>query len=386
MIKLLSACTHELDDREKATQEILSQLEIEKNLLKNSAALLFCHAEFILLGVMEAVCKSLPFNVLGCTSQGFAMNGAEDEMLLTLTVLTSDDVEFAAGVSESLTEDAENRIDALYRNLAAPLAAKPALIFVMQPMLLDPSGDILTAAVDRASGGVPVFGTCALDVYKKSRRAKTIFNGTAYQNQMALLLFSGPVKPRFFSDTFPQKSVFPQNAIISSARDNRIYSVNNIPVLSFLSDIGIVQNNASDTLYAIPLVIDYRHGESSEIIVIAGIDADGSLICGRNVETGGVLSIGSITSAYVLESVSRMAQTIKAEAEGSGLFIFSCFSRNVILVGEPLAEIETLKKEFEGFSLPWLFLYSSGEICPQYTETGETVNRFIQYSLVACLL
>ena len=387
MIKLLGAYTRELDDREKAAREILSQLDMENSLLANSAAMLFCHAEFIELGVMEAICKSLPCNVLGCTSQGFAMNGAGDEMLLTVTILTSDDVEFAAGVSEPLTEDAQARIDALYRGLASSVTAKPALIFVMQPMLLDLSGDVLVETIDRVSGGVPVFGTSALDEYKKTMQAKTIFNGAAYQNQMALLLFSGPVQPRFFSATFPQKSVVPQHAIISSARDNRIYSVNNIPVLSFLLDIGIIQNSSSDVLYTIPLAIDYHQGEASDIMVIEGIDKDdGSLICGRNVETGGVLSIGSITSAHVLESASRLVQAVKAAGEGSALFMISCFSRNVILGGEPEAEIETIKKELAGLPLPWLFLYSSGEICPLCTETGETVNRFMQYSLVACLL
>ena len=386
MINILSAYTRELDDPQKAAQEILLQLNLEKRLLKYSAALLFCHAEFIELGIMQAVCKSLPCAVMGCTSQGFAMNGADDEILLTLNVLTSNDTEFAAGLSEALDEDAEKRVESLYQGLLPLLPAKPSLIFAIQPRMLTPSGDILAAALDRACGGVPVFGTCALDEYKKTKQPRTIFNGASYGNRIALLLFSGPVQPRFFAALFPEKEIFPHNAIITDAQENRIYSINNIPALSFFTNIGGIQNKAMETLYAIPLIIDYHNEETTEIIVISGIGADGSLICSRNIKRGGVLNIGAITPGYVIETAGKVAQSIKKAGEGQGLFIFSCFSRNVILGGEPMAEIAAIKRELAGFSTPWIFLYSCGELCPQCTENGKPFNRFIQYSLVACLL
>jgi len=64
MIKMLNVYTQELDDPEKAVREILQPLDIKNSLLKNSAALLFCHVKFIETGVAQAVYKNLPFDVL----------------------------------------------------------------------------------------------------------------------------------------------------------------------------------------------------------------------------------------------------------------------------------------------------------------------------------
>jgi hypothetical protein len=55
-----------------------------------------------------------------------------------------------------------------------------------------------------------------------------------------------------------------------------------------------------------------------------------------------------------------------------------------VLGGNSTAEIELIQKELAGFPAPYLFFYSGGEFCPQYTESGGIVNRFYQYALVAC--
>jgi hypothetical protein len=39
MIKVLSACSYELDNPEKTAQDILNQIDIKNSLLKNSVAL-----------------------------------------------------------------------------------------------------------------------------------------------------------------------------------------------------------------------------------------------------------------------------------------------------------------------------------------------------------
>jgi hypothetical protein len=386
MIKILSAYTRELEDSAKAVQEILEQLDLGKKQRKHSVGLLFCHTEFIEFGVMEAICKSLSFDVIGCTSQGFAVNSAKDEIMLVLNVLTSDDIRFAAGLSGPLTEDSESRIESCYRGLESSLDEKPSLIFALEPRLLEPSGDVLTAALDRACNGIPVFGTVALDINKKTMQAKTIYNGVAWEDRMTLLLFSGPVNPRFFSVLIPKKDIFPQNAIISEVKGNRIYSINNISALAFLTDMGLLQSDALEMSYVIPLIVEYPDREEPEILVIEKVADDGSLICGKKTKVGGILNIGSLSAGYVIESAAILARAIKAVEGRSGLFIISCFSRSVILGGELLAEIHTISSELADFSIPWLFFYSGGEICPQHTKNGKTINRYMQYSITACLL
>jgi hypothetical protein len=385
MIAMLTAYTRELEDPRKAASEILAQLDIENRLRKNSAALIFCHSMFIEQGLTQTVCENLPFDTIGCCCQYFALSGAADEILLTVTVLTSDDVEFAAGISGSLSEEnLDARIQSLYHETAAALNAEPALVFAALPTMLKLGGDVIAAAVDRACRGIPVFGAAALDMDTKVRHPKTIFKGEAYSDRLILLLFKGPVKPRFFSLTFPGSSVFIQDAVITGVMGNRITTINNIPADSFIREIGLIQANENNGVSALPLVINYNDGTDPCVVVMRGITADGALITSRHLRVGGVLNIGSITANDVLESAKTLLQDIKKTGGGSGLIIFSCFLRNIVLGGNSMAEIDLVQKELGSFPGPYLFLYSGGEFCPKYTESGGTVNRYYQYALVAC--
>ena len=377
MIKLLTAYTRKADNPVKAVREIQEQLNIKENQLEHSAALIFCHIEFIESGVAEAVCQSLPFEVLGCSSMYFAVQEAADEIMLTVTVLTSDDTEFATGVSESLTEsNAEDCISSLYQKTAASFGAEPALIFAFPPTMLSLTSDVMTAALDRACGGIPIFGAVALDMDMQIRRPKTIYQGAAYDDRMALLLFKGPVKPRFYSVLFPENSLFVQDAVITSAESNRIFSINNEPAVSFLKEIGLLQSDEQGFAVAIPLVI----GDTDpQVVIMHGIGSEGELLCSRAVEAGGVLNIGAITANNVLESAHELIQEITENGTGAGFIMFSCFLRNVVLGGNSRAEVELIQKELSSFPNPYLFLYSAGELCPH-----ENANQLFQYALIAC--
>jgi len=382
MIKLLTAYTYEADNPVKAIKEIQNRLNIKEKQLAHSVALIFCHIEFIESGVAEAVCKSLPFDVLGCSSQYFALHEAADEIMLTVAVLTSDDTEFVTGVSEPLTKDnAEGCIRSLYQKTAASLDAEPALIFVFPPTMLSLTGDVMTAALDRACGGIPVFGAVALDIAIQIRSPRTMYQGAAYSDRMALLLFKGPVKPRFYSVLYPEKSYFVHDAVITGAEGNRIITINNEPAVSFIKEMGLLQSDEQGFVMAIPLVIG---DHDPRVIVMHGIGPAGEIICSVSVQVGAVLNIGAITANNVLESAKTLVQDIKKNGTGAGLFIFSCFLRNVVLGGNSREEIELIQKELGDFPNPYLFLYSGGEICPQYTNSGENVNRHYQYALIAC--
>ena len=387
MITFLTAYTREADDPEKAVGEIREKLNLEINGRAHSAALLFCYPDFIESGVMEAVCQSLPCEVLGCTSQYFALPGAADEIMLTVTVLTSDDVEFMTGLSEALNpENAGDQVRALYQKTAAAFSVQPSLIFAMQPKMSNMGGDLLSSALYRVCGGTPVFGTCAINANQNIRIPQIMYQGKAYFDRMALLLLKGPVKPRFFASLFPEQSVLAQDAVITAASGNQIISINNVPAASFLGELGLLQNNSLEVTPAIPLIIDYPDGKSRQVLVLSDVTPEGTVIGSLNVRIGGVLNIGAITADYVLESAQTLIRHIKQDGNSAGLFIFSCFMRTVILGGNSMAEIELIQKELAGFPAPYLLCCSGGELCPQYAESGGMRNRLYQYALIACQL
>jgi hypothetical protein len=400
MIKMLTAYTDELSDAEKAVRDIHRQLDIKNSLLKNSSALIFCYGKFIETGVMKAVCESLPFDVLGCTSQYFALSALADksavdksagagEIMLTVTVLTSDDTEFATGISEPLcAENAETVIQSFYRDTVASFreapSPEPSLIFAFQPTMLGLCGDAMTRALDRVCGGIPVFGAVALDYDTDIRDPKTIYRGAAYGDRMALLLFKGPVKPRFFSSSIPEKYIIDQDAVITAAGGNRIISINNEPAVAFIKKLGIFQSDKQAVNPSIPLIIEGRNGAGPLAVVMQGTAPQGELICDNLMQTGDSLNIGMVSADYVMESAASLVQDIKNSSGGENLLMFSCFLRSILLGGSHGEEIELIRKELEGFSGPYLFFDSAGEICPRYTETGETLNQISASALIAC--
>ncbi|MDR2588790.1 MAG: FIST C-terminal domain-containing protein [Spirochaetales bacterium] len=387
MIKMIAAYTRELDDPEKATEEILRQFDPQKDLLAHSAGLLFCYSEFLELGVVDSLCKKLPFSVAGCTSQCFAVPGVSDEIMLTLLVLTSDDVEFAAGVSGPLTHDMDRQISSLYKELSASLSGPPVLAFTMLPLNMNYGGDTVFLTLERAAGGsLPFFGTCALDADTKIRNPMTIFNGAAYNDNIALLLLSGNVTPHFFSASLPEKTSFALDAIVTRADGNKILTINNLPAGNFMEKLGISRLEPRTTLFAIPIFADYHTGEPPDLLVIRDIGEDGSVICTTNVAAGCTLNVGSLTADFVLASAKELVCQIKnSNAVSSGVLLFSCLNRNIAMA-DPTAELEAVQKEFENFPFPWLFMYATGEICPLHTEANTLRNHFNQYALIACAL
>jgi len=403
MLKILNAYTEEADDPRKAVREIQESLDIKNSLLKNSVALLFCHAQFIETGAAEAVYKSLPFDVLGCTSQYFGLPAAgtpttvgtpaiDGGDILTVTILTSDDIDFATGVSAPLNEkNVEECVNDLYRRAVSSPGESPSLVFAFPPTMLNVSADVMAASLNRACGGIPVFGSVALDMSTHIRKPQTIYKAAGqaagesgvFSDRMTLLLFRGRVKPRFFHSSFPEKSMLPWDAVITGAAGNRIISINNRPALSFIKDMGFFQNGIDESIMVYPLVVEYPNN-NTKVVILQDIGPEGQLLCSRNIQAGGILHIGAISADSVFESARIMAQGLKNDNSGSSFIMFSCFLRNVVLGGSSQAEFEVVCKELEGYKGSWLFLNSGGELCPGYTENGELENRFHQYALIAC--
>ncbi|MDR1948801.1 MAG: FIST C-terminal domain-containing protein [Spirochaetaceae bacterium] len=381
---MLTAHTVETDDVDAAVREILEQLDINRNIQKNSVGLIFCYVDFIESGVVEAVCKALPFDVLGCTTLGIALPEAVNDDMLALVVLTSDEVVFSAGVSEALGTDAEARITRLYETVSASAAA-PSLLLAFEPTMSGFLGEVTVSVLDRLSKGRPIFGASALDMNTNVRSPKTIYNGAAYSDRLALLLLSGGREPQFFVDSIPHKKTRSQQAVITEAEGNRMFSINNMSAVSYMERIGLINDGVIDLLYAFPLVIDNHDGEKPWPCVIVGIGPDGALLCGGSILPGSTLSIGSPLGEDVLTTAARIVEIAKQKQDRDGLLIFSCFSRNVALVDSG-DEMKLVQKLMADSSLPYIFLYSAGEICPLCTGDGKIVNRFHQYSIISCIL
>jgi hypothetical protein len=380
---MMNASTAEVDDPKRAVEEILGQVDLEKGLLRNSVGIIACYAEFIETGVVEALCGRLPFAVVGCTTLGNAARGRCGLELLSLTVLTSDDIRFAAAVSGPVSgENLKGPLSAAYDE--ARQGAAPDFILAYAPLMRTLGGNLIFNALNGICGGIPFYGTLSCDHTLKYTESRVIYNGKAASDIAALILMFGPVKPRFYLTAIPDKNVLRQTAVITESQGNILKKVNGMTLAEHLTSLGLAQNNQIKTVGSLPLLIDYHDGTAPVGVAIYGITPDGAVICGGDVPEGAALSIGTLDYHDILASAEAILEKISQEEAINGMLIYPCLSRSMML--GPNADDE-MKKVLEVLKdrYPYQICYAGGEFCPVKDEGGNLVNHFHNFSFTLCV-
>ncbi|MDR2356389.1 MAG: FIST C-terminal domain-containing protein [Clostridiales Family XIII bacterium] len=385
MIKLIIASTSEIDDVDAAMNEIRAQIDAGGGLLTHSVGIVACYYEFVETGVVNALCEALPFDVIGCTVLGSAVNGRYGLEQLSLSVLTSDDVRFATAFSETITkEDVDTPLVRAYAEARGKLRADPSFIFAFAPIMTDVSGDNMLRRLDAVGGGIPVFGTLSNDTSLTYENSMIFRNGEADRNKAALLLFEGAVNPRFFTTAISEKNIQQQTAIVTDAEGSLLKTVDNIPCLTYLASLG-VETNGLAAVTTLPFLIDYGDGTKPTAFSMYAFTDEG-IFCGGNIPVGAKIAIADVDYNSVMETAQTTVSQALAEAEENGcdfIFAIPCFTRGLVI--SPNSE-EEMKKTAEmiGEAFPFMLLYSGGEMCPVYDENRRIVNRFhnLTYTLV----
>jgi hypothetical protein len=264
---------------------------------------------------------------------------------------------------------------------------------VFPPFLTDITGNAIVNILDRVSGGVPMFGSAAIDIATELRSPMTIFNGDHYSDRLPMVLLRGNVHPRFFSCSLPGEIRFNQNVVITESRGNRIISIDNKPAVEFLERLGIISRGGENVLfgaevfYAFPIVVDYHDGTQPRVFTISRIDTDGTLVSEQDIPVGGTVNIGTISGDLVIETTRHILNQISETPEQNGLLLVSCFSR-ILTLQDPLEEILVVQRQLRDSSMPFLFFSSGGEVCPVYDVGGNNklVNAFHQFTIIACVI
>jgi hypothetical protein len=385
MIKSLVAHTSEVDSKEDAISEILEQLDIENKLLKNSVGILSCYAEFIDSDIVKELSNKLPFDIVGTTTIGNSTNGDMSHTMLSLLVLTSDDVQFATGVSEPINDDPARFLSELYDKTKSELAGDPKLMITFAPLIFNIGGDVITDILNDASGGVPIFGTVCIDHHSDYRDAQVFRNGEGYKNSTVILLLSGDVDPEFKLVSISDKKILKQKAVITESEGNILKKVNDIPALQYLEKLGLAKEGNIEGINSVPYIIDLNDGSKPIARAIYGATPEGYTICGGAMPVGATLSVGSIDYDDVVETSAKTLNDILKLSQNDFALMFSCLSR-IMALG--LREFDEMKivEDTIGDKIPFQFVYSGGEICPVFDKNGKIKNSFHNDTLVVCLL
>ncbi len=382
---MLRAFTFEADDPELAVSEILEQLDLENEMLGHSVGIVICHPDFLESGALAAVSAALPFDVVGATSLASATDGEMGIEILTLAVLTSDEVSFTTVLTESIWDKQEEPIAEACAKALATFSEKPPLILTYQPMMNHVGGEKLVRAISDATGGIPLFGTLTCDHNFDFSQAYSICNGKYYKDRLVMVFLNGRVSPRFFHISIEVTDQLQQKAVITGSSVNLLQSVNDMPAVDYLASLGLESNGNLDGTVAIPFLLDYNDGSQPVCRGIFMATEEGWAVCGGDVPEGALLSTATLDYDDVMHTTGKVLDAIMAaQKPDDSLLLVSCNSRSVVLDTEPLAEMGLVHKRLSGV-VPYHMLYSGGEICPAYTEDGGTRNRFHNFSFTACL-
>ena len=393
MIRSTTLFTYEFGESDIAVEEITEQLS-GFPLLKHTVGILMCDTEFIDSGVYGAVCATLPFPVAGTTTMTQAVDGEAGLLMLTVMVLTGDDVFFEVGYTDEITPFGD--VTALAKPAVAAAAmrlpSEPKLIFAFPPLIAENAGDEYIFAFEAVCPNTPVFGTLAVDDSVTFEHCFTLCSGNESQSKIAFILVSGEVSPRFFMATIGDGSVLPYSGEITKSKGHIVQEINDFLTSEYFEAIGFAKNGKLDLgLQFVPFLLNFKkRGDSDGIPVVRAMltfDENGYGVCRGYMDEGAVFTLINPSSDEVFKSSEELIERLCAVPDKQATIIFSCVVRRMSFGTEPLREAKLTVEKLSGGS-PFMLAYSGGEICPTSHSNAESrvTNRFHNYSIIACVL
>ena len=384
MIKMYTARTSEIDEIDDAIAEIKSQIDFSA-LKKNTGGLIFTHIDFIDSGVISALCEALPFHVIGMTSMASADAGGYGLYDLTLTVLTSDEVTFEVGMTNGINpENYAEEIDSLYNNIRNRVETDPAMIFTFMPYIRDVSGYEVVAAMDESCHGIPMWGSITNSIDFNYETVHTICNGKCLPAGVAMMFLNGPVDPKFIVSSIPERNIADNRAIITKSNGAVLYEINDLPILDYLTNIGLVISKESITMT--PVMVYYSDAEKPVALGFYTLFDDGSVLSGGEMPVGTSVAVGSIDKQGIHDSAEDGLKKIMELEDRQATLMLPCVTRYIMLAPDQESELRLINEKLANSGSPFMMGYSGGEICPMPGADGKLRNRFHNYTFCACVL
>lgn len=387
MIGCVSIHTCEVDDKELALEQLTGQLSGKLTLKANTVGIIMCHPEFIDSGVLSYVANGLPFPVVGTTTSSQSTNDVVSEMVLTIFVMTADDVRFYVGRSECVDSGID---EPLSTALSKAPDSQPKLAIAFPPLLLKYPGDCYVESWVKAMPNVPVFGTLSVDDTLDFAGVKTICGSEVYTSCISFVLCYGNINPRFLISTLPKESALPYRGEITKATDHLVYEINDMPAVEYMRSMGFASDdNHMNVYWFVPFFISQRDREDFDGVPIlrgfAEVDKDGTAIFRGKVDQGSQFTMLNMSNEFVMDASAETIGRVAEMENVNGLLAFSCIVRRMTLMNTNSCEELALAKNMLD-DVPFMMGYAGGEICPTSIKDGVVTNRFHNFTMVVLVL
>ncbi|AEF83034.1 FIST C-terminal domain-containing protein [Leadbettera azotonutricia] len=383
MVQVRNAFTTELDEPEDALKEILEQIDL-KTLSKNSVGIIVCYYEFIDTGVVQKISESLPFEVIGLTTTASASKGDYGMYRLNLTVLTSDDILFETAYTVPLSRaEYEKPLEEAYAEARAGLPSDPSFIITIFPLMGELIAPDILKVMDRASKGIPIWGTIASDAVLDSEHCKTIGKKKSGATSVAMLLLHGDIEPEFIVTSIPDRNISTRKALVTKSSGCIVQEANGVPFAQYLNSIGYITKVGIDPT-SFPLIMRFPDGSGPVALGVFRVFEDGSILMGGEVPEGTSFSGGEIDPEGIIETARASLDKALKTGKRSGIFMSPCITRYLMLSPVSSKEMELAISTIG--DIPYFLAYASGEICPVRGEDGKLYNHFHNFTFSLCVL
>jgi len=387
MIKTLIVSTKEIDDIEVAVDEIKSQLTAH-SLCANSVGIIACNYEFLVSGAMKAICGALPFDVAGTITGSLATNTESGIFMLSIMILTSDDVVFDIKTTPPLLDNPFSITEKFTEELISENPGKASLAFTYIPYIETFSADQFVDIFSRVSNEIPCFGVLALDASDTFDNSYVCVNGEAYHDRAAVISVYGDINPRFLYATISYEKIIHKPSLITKSEGNILIEVNGHSVEQYFEDLGL--NGVRDMQYAmasVPFLLDYGDGTPLVSKIFIRQTPEKYAVSTGFIPEGAMMYVGVFDKEDVLlttgEVINKTLEIGSAD-NISGVLMYSCMTRCVSLGSDSMSEFELVKEKL-GNKIPFMVSYSGGEICPLQNFESKMINRCHNNTFILCI-
>jgi hypothetical protein len=395
MVRVYTAFTKEIDDRELAVQEILEQLNPKENALANTIGIFHFYHEFVETEVCQAIINALPFETVGCVSSYIGTRGLHGDVALSVSMITGDDIRFAIKTGENVSTKSRTEITDEIIRICNDFSAdeKPKMVIPFIPPLQDFSGDELVAAANAVPDPVAMFGTLAFNMENMAGPHYVLGNGKISSDMMVFIAFYGNFIPKLrINSSFDLDESFGDTAKITEADGPILKTINGINALEYLKKQGMItSDNAVEGagIWAIPAILTYPNGVRVIRAFLGIVEGTEYIYSTGAMDAGAKIKFAYLDKGKTLASAEKMFKEI-CDAKENGVLAFSCAARSWALgtmyyaEAQKIAECAEEYKQKHDMPLNYCVAYSGGEISPVIDNDGKLVNTLHNYTLISC--
>ncbi len=392
--------SEEFDEIEIIVKDLTTGLP--ESASENRIGFLVCDSHLECKELLNHLRKKITFPIIGGTTFTYPLQGKNDEVSASLTVLDIEKMNYSIAVSQPLSEaDSDRQMKELYDQCTGGLDVSPKMLMMFQPMIPGLNADRFITGLISLSGEIPLFGGMTMNDLD-STAAGVFADGNVYGDRIVLVALGGDIRPVFSVGS--QMTAMSEYAPVVTASDgNIVRCVDEMTFCDYMRSIGISpeqRRNGVDALVQygpLPCRLRNKLQDDDGIPELRCISytnvEEGSVAFSSSLPVGTRVNIGVIQKNDVVESsrgcLNHLTAQMKTEEESgyrySAIFSVPCVARYFAMLGGENLESKLLTDEIPRH-LAVSAYYGFCEIGPTQGQNGEHHNRSHNASIVMCAL